>query len=341
MNEWKTLLKADSINWLLEEENPSVRYFTLKDILDKQENDPEVKQAKYEIMQSGIVPVILQMQQEPAYLQTYPRFYTAKYKGLVWQLITLAELGASTNPQIQRQCEYLLGNSQETEDGGFSMHTAIRKGCGRITEVIPCLTGNMVWSLIHFGYIDDPRLQKGIDWITRYMRFNDGVVENPQLPPYNRYETCWGKHTCFMGVVKTLKGLSLIPEEKRTDSINDTIQRAVEFLLIHHIYRHSHDLNKISKPGWLKFSFPLMYQTDILEILDILTGLGVSDSRMDEAINVVLEKQDDMGRWKTENTFNSDKLLIPMGKKGSQSKWITFKAVRTLKNHWKNSQQHA
>ncbi|MDK2952190.1 MAG: hypothetical protein PWQ77_1855, partial [Kosmotogales bacterium] len=131
------------------------------------------------------------------------------------------------------------------------------------------------------------------------------------------------------------------PEEKRTDSINDTIQRAVEFLLIHHIYKHSHDLNKISKPGWLKFSFPLMYQTDILEILDILTGLGVSDSRMDEAINVVLEKQDDMGRWKTENTFNSDKLLIPMGKKGSQSKWITFKAVRTLKNHWKNSQKHA
>ena len=327
------MLKADPTYWLLEKENPSVRYFTLRDILDKPEHNLEVQQAKHEIMQHGIVPDILRKQQEPMYLKTYPKFYTDKYKGLVWQLIVLAEMGAKTNSQIIEQCEYLLNNSQETEDGGFAMNIAAKKGGGRITEVIPCLTGNMVWSLIHFGYLDDPRLQKAIHWITRFMRLNDGVENNPQIPPYDRYEICWGKHTCFMGVVKALKGLSVIPQEKRTNEVNDTINRIVEFLLIHHIFKRSHDLSKTSKPGWLKFSFPLMYQTDVLEILDILTELGINDRRMDEAIGIIIAKQDDMGRWKTENTSNTDRLLIPLEQKGEQSKWITFRAIRVLKRY--------
>ncbi|MEN6314781.1 MAG: nitrogen fixation protein NifH [Clostridiaceae bacterium] len=331
MNDWKDILKADPSNWLLEEENPSARYFTLKDILDKPEHDPEVQKAKRDIMQSGIVPDILRKQQEPAYIQAFPKFYTAKYKGLVWQLIVLAEMGADVNSQIKEQCEYMLSNSQETEEGGFAVNTAAKKGGGRITEVIPCLTGNMVWSLIHFGYLDDPRLQKAIDWLTRYMRFNDGIENNPQIPPYDRLEICWGKHTCFMGVVKALKGLSAIPREKRTKEIQDTINQATEFLLIHHIHKCSHDLSKTSKPGWLKFSFPLMYQTDVLEIVDIITELGISDSRMNDALNIVLSKQDDMGRWRTENTSNTDKLLIPIEQKGEHSKWITLKAIRVLK----------
>ncbi|OPY93229.1 MAG: hypothetical protein A4E73_00329 [Syntrophaceae bacterium PtaU1.Bin231] len=276
---------------------------------------------------------MLDMQQESAYLQTYPRFYTYKYKGLVWSLITLVELGADADPQIKEQCEYLLTHSQETKDGGFSMNTAAKTGGGRITEVIPCLTGNMVWSLIRLGYLDDPRLQRGIDWIIRFMRFNDGAEEDPQVPPYDRYEICWGRHTCHMGVVKALKALGVLPGERRTGEINDTIRRAAEFMLIHHLYKRSHDLNRASKPGWLKFGFPLMYQTDALEILDILTGLGIKDGRMDEAVKLVVSKQDDEGRWKVENTYNSDRLLIPFEPKGAQSKWITLRAMRVLKKY--------
>jgi len=195
MSVWKAPLKADPTNWLLEEENPSVRYFTLKDILDRPEDDPAVQTAKREIMQTGIVSAILQKQREIAYLQAYPRFYTYKYKGLVWSLIVLAELDAEANPQIKEQCEYIFENSQEGQDGGFAQKTAARTGGGRISEVIPCLTGNMVWSLIRFGYLADPRLQKGIGWLTRFLRFNDGVEADPQVPPYARYEICRGAHT--------------------------------------------------------------------------------------------------------------------------------------------------
>ncbi len=333
MSDWRATLKADPTEWLLEEDNPSVRYFTLMDILDRPEDDAAVQTARQEIMQSGIVPDILQKQREVEYLKAYPRFYTYKYKGLVWSLIVLAELGAELNLQIKEQCEYMLSNSQERQYGGFSQNTAGRTGGGRITEVIPCLTGNMVWSLIRFGYLDDLRLQKGIDWITQFMRFNDGVEDGPSVPPYDRYEMCWGAHTCHMGAVKALKALSAVPRRSRTTEIDDTIQKAVEFLLIHHIYKRSHNLKRKSKPGWLKFGFPLMYQTDVLEILDILTELGVKDSRMDEAISTVIAKQDDTGRWKLENTYGSDRLLIPIGQKDEPSKWITLRAMRVLKRY--------
>jgi len=43
---WQEILKTSPIEWLLEEENPSVRYFTLSDILGKKENDSELQAAK-------------------------------------------------------------------------------------------------------------------------------------------------------------------------------------------------------------------------------------------------------------------------------------------------------
>lgn len=331
MNDWKTLLNADPTGWLLEEENPSVRYFTLLDILGRSETDPDVASAKRRIMEAGTVPAILKKQSTPEYMSAYPQFYTNKYKGLVWSLIVLAELGADASPEIRAQCEYLLNASQEAGGGGFSMHTAAKTGGGRNTEVIPCLTGNMVWSLIRFGYLDDMRVQGGIDWLTTYMRFNDGAESDPQVPPYNRYESCWGRHTCHMGVVKALKALSAIPESRRNDAVNDTIAKAVEFILIHHVFKRSHDLNRVSKPGWLKFSFPLMYQTDVLEILDILSALGVRDERMDEALDLVLSKQDETGRWEIENVQNTGRLLLPGEPKGARSKWLTLRAIRVLK----------
>ena len=39
MNNLKSILKDDPTGWLLEENNPSVKYYTLQDILEKPEDD--------------------------------------------------------------------------------------------------------------------------------------------------------------------------------------------------------------------------------------------------------------------------------------------------------------
>jgi hypothetical protein len=104
-------------------------------------------------------------------------------------------------------------------------------------------------------------------------------------------------------------------------------------MLIHHVHKRSHDLRRVSKPGWLRFGFPLMYQTDILEILGILTGLGYRDERMQEAIDRVLLKQDKRGRWKLESTFNG-RFVADIEEKGKPSKWVTLNALRVLKRYY-------
>lgn len=331
MGDWTSTLRGDATAWLLEPDNPSVRYLTLTEVLDVPADDPEAIAARAAIMDTGVVPQILANQAEDGFWDEPARFYDAKYTGTVWQLVVLAEhLVDGGDARIIKACEFLLEHSQDLESGGFAMHLSAKQGGGRPTEVIPCLTGNMVWAFIRLGYLSDPRIARGIDWITTYQRFDDGIAALPEDWPYDRYEVCFGRHTCFMGVVKALKALAEIPPSARSSAVEHTIAEGAEFLLKHHVYKRSHDLAKVSKPGWLRFGFPLMYQTDALEILGILTRLGCRDERMQEAVNLMVSKQDAAGRWALENTFNG-KMLVDIEVKGKPSKWITVSALRVLK----------
>jgi hypothetical protein len=69
MNSWQTEFNTDSLSWLLEpdEANPGVRYFALRDLLDRPETDPEVIQARRAIRATGPVPVILEAQAPEGY----------------------------------------------------------------------------------------------------------------------------------------------------------------------------------------------------------------------------------------------------------------------------------
>jgi hypothetical protein len=331
MSDWQRFLKADPTDWLLEPDNPSVRYFTLTDLLDRPESNPSVRKARGEIMTSGIVPRIMAKQKPGGYWGVAEDFYVrAKYRGTVWQIIILAELGADGNDdRIKQAGEFILEKSQDRESGGFAYRGAVGGG-GLHSAVIPCLTGNMAWGLIRLGYLDDTRVQRGIDWLVKYQRFDDADGPAPRGWPYDKREPCWGKHTCHMGVVKALKALAEIPEVKRTKAVKSTIEKGAEYVLKHHIHKRSHHLERVSKPGWLKFGFPLMANTDVLEILGILARLGYRDERMREAIDLMVAKQDEQCRWLLENTYNG-RFQVNIEQKGQPSKWVTLNALRVLK----------
>ncbi|MDW8073101.1 MAG: hypothetical protein RMJ28_02540 [Nitrososphaerota archaeon] len=77
------MLKSDPTNWLLEKDNPSVRYFTLREILEKPEDDSEVIETKNDIMELGMVPQILAKQSSEGYWGDPQNFYYSKYRGTV------------------------------------------------------------------------------------------------------------------------------------------------------------------------------------------------------------------------------------------------------------------
>ncbi len=273
---------------------------------------------------------ILSAQNEDGSWGEEGRFYSDKYHGTVWQLLVLAELGASgEDARIKRGCEFLLDHSQEPKTFGFSVEMSKTTKYGLPGKVIPCLTGNMIFALLRFGYLNDPRIQGGIQWILQYQTTDDGDGEHAD-GLYAYHSACFGEHTCFMGVVKCLKALSVIPKEKRTKDIEQKIQDLAEFMLLHHIYKQSHDLSKNAKPGWSKFGFPLMYQTDVLEIMDILTSLEIHDERKQEAYQLIEKKRMPDGRWILQNTYNG-KMVVDVEVKNEPSRWITARAMRVLR----------
>lgn len=136
------MLNADSTDWLLEAENPSVRYFALTQILDKSPSDPDVAAAKAEIMHTGTVPKILAKQNSDGSWEAPEKFYESKYKGTVWQLIILSELGADPRDErVQKACEFILGASQDLESGGFSLGHSVKMGGGRHSGCNSMLNG--------------------------------------------------------------------------------------------------------------------------------------------------------------------------------------------------------
>ncbi len=334
MDDWIQYLKANPTQWLLEEDNPSVRYFTLLDILDKPQNDRQVIHAREEIMKIGVVPKILAKQEPGGYWGVAENFYVrGKYKGTSWQLIVLAEMGADVNDErIKRACEFILEKSQDPESGAFSYVSLQKGGHGDPERILPCFTANMVWSLIRLGYLTDERVQKALQWIIQYQRFDDEPGKAPDEWPYNRWKQCWMERTCHSIIVKSLKAFAEIPEDKRTPEIYDYIIRGAEHMLNHHIHKRNHPPVK-SSFKWLEFGFPLMWNIDALEVLEILTKLGYKDERMHESLEVMISKQDRDGRWILENTFNG-RFQTNIERKGKPSKWITLNALRVLKRYY-------
>jgi hypothetical protein len=330
MSDWKSVLIADPIPWLLEEDNPSVRYFTLVDILGLPAGDRRVGAARKAIMERGAVPKILAKQKKGGFWEKRKDFYMrTKYRGTVWQLIILAELGADgRDPRVRRACDFVLEFSQDRQSGGFA-YVGDPQGGGYHSFVIPCLTGNMVWSLNRLGRGDDPRVKRAVEWITKYARFDDGEGRPPKGWPYEKREPCWGRHTCHSGAAKILKALSAIPEEERSLEIRRTIEADAEYFLKHHIYKRSHDFSRALKPKWTKLGFPTMWDGDALEVFGILAGLGCRDARMREAAKLILSKQDEHGRWPLENTYNG-RFQVNIERKGKPSKWVTLLALKAL-----------
>lgn len=300
--------------------------------MDKPEDDLEVEKTKEKIMKIGVVPKILAKQETGGYWGIPENFYLrGKYKGTSWQLIILAEFGADgEDVRIKKACEFILKNSQDPKSGAFS-YISNEEGIGDPIRVVPCLTANMAWSLVRFGYLDDERVQKAIEWLIKHQRFDDEPGKAPEWP-YHLWKKCWDERTCHSIIVKSLKLFAEIPENKRTPEMEEYVVKGAEHMLNHHIHKRK----KYSERGqfkWLEFGFPLMWNIDTLEVLGLLTKLGYKDDRMQEAMDLMISKQNEEGKWILENTYNG-RFVTNIERKGKPSKWITLNALRVLKRFY-------
>ena len=81
---------SSAVEWLLQSEDPSVRYFTLTDILDKQKDSPEVEKTRKLIHSGPKVCTLIDGQQSDGGFGVHPY---QKWTGAHWRLVSLVELG--------------------------------------------------------------------------------------------------------------------------------------------------------------------------------------------------------------------------------------------------------
>ena len=134
MPSWKSLLNDDPTDWLLEDENQSVKYFTMLDILEEPLKNKVVIESKKQIMKTGVVPKILEKQNPGGYWGKPEDFYVrSKYRGTVWNLIILASLGADKDNNSIKKTVVLNFNDCTIIFNLMSKinHTSINE-CGRV-----------------------------------------------------------------------------------------------------------------------------------------------------------------------------------------------------------------
>jgi nicotinamidase-related amidase len=321
---WRAYLKNDPLPWLLEPNNPSVRYYALTELLDKPFSDPDVQTAQAAILQDPVVVEILHQQHDAGYWGRADR-YLARFTGTVWQWLLLLEFGC--DPQhaaIQKAARFLLETAFDPEQGGF----VSRKG----STLVPCYHGLLLWGGFRCQLATDPHIQTGLQWIVQKMHFRDGDAQVP-----NPDDGCLGRHTCIRGALPILQALAEIPAIMLTPELAQIRRAGVEFLLRHHLYKRSHNLAKPMNAYLTRFTFPGFYYPDVLHALLLLTQLGYHDARMSAAVQVILKKQDNDGRWKMQRAYQERRprdlfpVLVPIETRGQPSKWITLRALIALK----------
>ncbi len=328
---WNDRLKEDRTEWLLEPGDPSVRYWALRDLLELEEDHPDVVAARDALMDSPAVAAILGAMNPEGYWESPEDMYLPKYTASTHQLLILAELSAKRTPMIERAVEHIfmfqrnsghfLTELPKTERGRDSV---VKDGC--------CIDGNVLYYLVHFGYLRDPRTQGLLDFIVDYHDDEDAGWPCRAYPinPDGVFP-----ENCYMGATKVLKAFSIVPEERRSPEIKRILRREVENILDNNIYQYlrNPDGTRKDKAGWKRFGFPLFYQTDALEVLDTLTRLGVRDPRMQPSMDLVLDAQQRDGAWLLKDTFNG-KMIVDIEEKHKPSKWITLRAMRVLKRFY-------
>jgi len=358
MSTWQRFLSQSPIEWLLEKENPSARYLALRDLLDRDEADSDVRDAKTKIFRSEIATRIFAKQMGEGFWERRDNPYTPKYKSTYWQVMIFGQMGFDkTDARVREACEFVL--NLQLDEGGFSSHTSQRAleeyewmqtrtalkekrqsdadtwAKSLVKEhQYSCLTGNLCAAMLRIGYDGDPRLTKALKWLVKIQNIDGGW-----LCPYWKAHIR-DKHGCFYGTICPLEAFSEVPETERSAEMKQAIERGAEFLLMHRLCKADHHKFRVINRNWLRFSFPWFYGYDVLRGLSVLTKLGyIHDDRLIDALDIVIQKRRSDGTWLLDAS-PIGRMQTNIEAVGKPSKWITLSALRVLKRLCKTKSEH-
>ena len=291
------LLNADPLPWLLEPADPSVRYWTLRDVLGRPPDDVDVLAARAAIAEQPLVRELFARQQPAGHWGDATKPYTAE--GTLGVLSVLHVLGVTPDERTATGADAFLRACRH-ETGGFSMVATRRSG------IFPCTTGEHLPFLVYFGLAGDLRVRAAFAFLIGDMATDDAL-------DCGRY----GHRPCLWAAIAALNGLAVLPADMRSAESARVVARLAGALL-----DAPYDFAGEHK-RWLTFGVPRGW--DLLSALRALTAHGyATDPRFDTLWQLVLAQQDERGRW----LCGSVSRTWPIEKRNRASKWVTLDALR-------------
>ena len=304
------------MNWLLEKNQPSLRYLTLTQLLDRSGNDGEVQSAKERIPETGWAAEILAKQKPGGWWVEEKSLYRPKYLSTNWMLLILSDLGPTRkNRRIATACELWIKRFAK-KDGGFGIDDDKR------SEL--CVVGNTARALVKFGYVDHPKVRSAFQWF---------VKNQAKLGGWS----CWGSGR-NLDSWEPMSAFAVYPKKKWTRSMKRSLEMGAEFFLERELHRQGSHYRP-----WYRFHYPNHYFYDLLVGLDFMTALGYGDDkRLDHALSVLKKKRRQDGKWLLDavhpdveggmaNYYNKiNPTPVSLEKPGEPSKMITLRAMTVL-----------
>ena len=273
-------LDDQTVERLLESENPSIRYFALKDLLDEPSNSTRLRAEQAKISGGLFVRSLLSGQQADGGFGVHPY---AKWTGAHWRLVSLVELGIPTrHPKAVKMAgpvlEWLTG--EKHRDG-------IKKVEGR-ARAHASMEGNALAACSKIGLGDDEKVRTLAQALLE-SQWPDGGWNCDPRPEAD--------HSSFHESLIPLWGLTEYVKATGSRGYRKAIDRACEFFLKHKLYRSCKD-GRLIKQEWLKLHYPCYWHYDLLQGLLILSRAGkLGDPRTREALDLITHKRRKDGKW--------------------------------------------
>jgi hypothetical protein len=262
---------AAALHWLLEKDQPSIRFRALTELLGRPEKDPYVRDAKREILEHGWAAEILSQRDRSGGWGDGRSPYVPKYTSTNWRMLVLSDLGLTCEePAIRDACDYWMAGLAAKGDrlGGTSGGTPHY-----------CIAANMARALILFGYADDGRVRRTMEWLAE--------IADPK-----------GGWSCFgsgrnLDSWEALSAFAVYPRSKWSKAMSACVEKGAQFYL----ERELHHQGDRYAP-WYRFHYPVHYYYDLLVGLDFMTRLGYgNDPRMTFALDHLRARRRADGRW--------------------------------------------
>ncbi len=332
MENWQTRLKYDPIPSLLSSKDEALRFFTRRDLLCEQTG--HVRQL-WEL--PGIQKILKKQLPDGSWNRSAENKHPAINVRLIetWRnfRFLVEQYGLTReHPSCAKAAEYLF--SCQTDEGDFRGVLA--------NQYATYYSGAIMATLIQAGYGDDPRIEKGFQWllsmrqddlgwsipmithkldrVTQY-RLSSEYAEPIQLDrskPFSHNAT---------GMI--LRAFAVHEQYRRSEAAIIAANQLKSRFFKADAYTSYHD------PGyWVRFEYPFWWN-NLVSALDSLSRIGIprEDEKVQQALTWLVDHQEENGLWKvTYAKPDEEEKIAP--KTQEMKYWISLAICRVFKRFY-------